>query len=255
LVGVLAQQVGADPTLLLVQDAMRYMITDDPCAALAPLVAGAKRHRSGQPPTVPDRTFFEGLLYLAHTGVAWRNLPAEFGRWDAVYKRFRRWVAFGGLRRLFEAMTAEPDLGDFRRVLIDSIIVRAHQHAAGTRRSAAAQALGRSRGGLTTKVIVTAADEDTAIAVDVLHGHAHNAPHLVRMLDRALDRVPEVDEVVGDKGFDGNQLRCDCIDLDVNPNIPLKANRLGPLQRGGKSGQQPDGRRSVTTAFGVKGHA
>ena len=48
--------------------------------------------------------------------------------------RFRRWVASGGLRRLFEAMTAEPQLGAFRRVLIDSTIVRAHQHAAGARR-------------------------------------------------------------------------------------------------------------------------
>ncbi len=52
-----------------------------------------------------------------------------------MYNRFRRWVASGGLRRLFEAMTAEPALGEFRRVLIDSTIVRAHQHAAGARRA------------------------------------------------------------------------------------------------------------------------
>ena len=73
-------------------------------------------------------------MYLARTGVPWRDLPGEFGRWDAVYSRFRRWVASGALRRLFEAMTAEPRLGEFRRVLIDSTIVRAHQHAAGARR-------------------------------------------------------------------------------------------------------------------------
>jgi len=114
---------------------MRYMLTDDRWAAMEPLVAGAKRHRGGQPPAVSDRTFFEALLYLARTGVAWRDLPAEFGRWDAVYNRFRRWVSSGGLRRLFEAMTDAPQLGEFRRVLIDSTIVRAHQHAAGARRA------------------------------------------------------------------------------------------------------------------------
>ncbi len=74
-------------------------------------------------------------------------------------------------------------------------------------------------------MIVTAADEDTALAVDVLPGPAHDAPHLVRMLDRTLERVPVIDEVVGDKGFDGDALRSACLDRDVSPNIPLKADR------------------------------
>ena len=113
---------------------MRYMLTDDLWAALEPHVRQAKRHQGGQPPRLPERAFFEALLYLARTGVPWRDLPAEFGRWDAVYNRFRRWVASGALRRLFEALTADPAFGDVRRVLIDSTIVRAHQHAAGARR-------------------------------------------------------------------------------------------------------------------------
>lgn len=113
---------------------MRYMFTDDLWAALEPLVRRAKWHTGGQKPALSDRDFFEALLYLARTGVPWRDLPSEFGRWDAVYNRFRRWVASGGLRRLFEAMTADPQFGAVRRVFIDSTIVRAHQHAAGVRR-------------------------------------------------------------------------------------------------------------------------
>jgi transposase len=58
--------------------------------------------------------------------VPWRDLPSEFGRWDAVYNRFRRWIASGALRLLFEAMTDDPVFGAFRRVLIDSTIVREH---------------------------------------------------------------------------------------------------------------------------------
>ena len=113
---------------------MRYMLTDDLWAALEPLVERAKWYKGGQPPTLPDRAFFEAVLYLARTGIPWRDLPSEFGRWDAVYNRFRRWVTSGGLRALFDLMTADPDLGEYRRVLIDSTIVRAHQHAAGAPR-------------------------------------------------------------------------------------------------------------------------
>jgi transposase len=74
-------------------------------------------------------------------------------------------------------------------------------------------------------VVVTAADEDSVIAVDVVPGQAGDAPLLVPMLDKTLERVPAVDELVGDKGFDGDRLREECLDRDVNPNIPLKANR------------------------------
>jgi putative transposase len=122
---------------------MRYMLTDDLWAALGPLVERAKKYRSGQPPVLPERMFFEAVLYWARTGIPWRDLPAEFGSWDAVYNRFRRWVRSGSLGALFELLTADPSLGEVRRVLIDSTTVRAHQHAAGARR----KKTGSGRGG------------------------------------------------------------------------------------------------------------
>jgi transposase len=122
---------------------MRYMLTDELWAALGPAVQKAKRNRSGQKPALPDRLFFEALLYLARTGVPWRDLPGDFGAWDAVYNRFRRWVASGSLARLFELLTADPAFAEVRRLLIDSTIVRAHAHAAGAREKRA----GRRRRG------------------------------------------------------------------------------------------------------------
>jgi len=118
---------------------MRLMISDVLWAALGPAIEQAKRHRGGQRPQVSDRLFFEALLYLARTGVPWRDLPGDFGAWDAVYNRFRRWVSSGSLRRLFELLTADPQFGEVRRVLIDSTIVRAHQHAAGARKKKGAR--------------------------------------------------------------------------------------------------------------------
>ena len=84
---------------------MRYVLTDERWSAMEPLVQQAKTHRGGQPPRLSDRLFFEAVLYLGRTGIPLRDLPSEFGTWDAVYNRLRRWVFSGAMRRLFEAMT------------------------------------------------------------------------------------------------------------------------------------------------------
>jgi transposase len=75
---------------------------------------------------------------------------------------------------------------------------------------------------------VTATDEDTAVVVDVVPGQANDAPLLEPMLERTIERVPVIDELVGDKGFDGDSQRQACIDRNVFPNIPNKKNRLEP---------------------------
>lgn len=75
---------------------------------------------------------------------------------------------------------------------------------------------------------VTAADEDTAIAVEVLPGQAHDAPRLEPLLDATTGRVPDFDELVGDKGFDGDAQREACAARHVSPNIPSKRNRVVP---------------------------
>jgi transposase len=116
------------------KDAMRYMITDTMWAMMEPLVEAAKSHKGGQRPLIPDRQFFEGMLYIARTGNPLRDLPSEFGSWDAHYNRFRRWVASGALKRLFESLTADPAFVEARRVFVDGTIMRAHRHAAGAHR-------------------------------------------------------------------------------------------------------------------------
>jgi transposase len=213
------------------------MITDGLWAAMEPLVHPAKRHKGGQPPVLPDRMCFEAVLSIARTGIPLRDLPGEFGGWDAVYNRFRRWVASDALARLFEAMTADPQFGEVRRVLVDATNIRAHRHAAGARRthkhlgaaeSARRQGLGRSRGGLTSKIVLTAADESTAIAVDVRPGQAHDAPLLRPMLERTAARRDEVDQVVGDKAFDGAAQRRACAAIGAQAVIPAKPNRVAP---------------------------
>ena len=78
----------------------------------------------------------------------WRDLPEAFGRWNTVFRRFRRWACKGVFESLFTALSGDPD---FEYALVDGTIVRVHQHGAGAK--GGTQAIGRSRGGLTTKIV------------------------------------------------------------------------------------------------------
>ena len=116
---------------------MRYLITDEIWAVFGPMVKD-RRSKLGPEPELSDRMFFEAVLYRARTGVPRRDLPAEFGAWDAVYNRLRRRIHSGRLEKLFERTAERTECEDARRLMIDSTVVRAHQHAAG---------VGRERGG------------------------------------------------------------------------------------------------------------
>jgi transposase len=84
-----------------------------------------------------NRWFLEAVLWIARTGSPWRDLPAEFGRWHTVYIRFSRWRSKGVWQRVVNALAGETEI---EHVLIDSTIVRAHQHSAGASKKRAASA-------------------------------------------------------------------------------------------------------------------
>ena len=75
---------------------------------------------------------------------------------------------------------------------------------------------------------MAAADEHTAIAVDVRPGQAHDAPLLKPMLKRTAARLGRVDQVVGDEAFDGGPQRRACAAIGARAVIPAKANRVDP---------------------------
>ena len=108
---------------------VRLLLTDEAWAEIAPILAAIKS-RAGCPPALSDRLFIEAVLYLARTGTPWRDLPADFGHWDAVYNRFRRWERRVIWRQLGERLQTDA-CPLTRHLFIDATIVRAHQHAAG----------------------------------------------------------------------------------------------------------------------------
>ena len=77
-------------------------------------------------------------------------------------------------------------------------------------------------------MILTAADEDTALAVEVLPGQAGDAPRLEPLLRKTLPRASATEELVGDTGFDGDAQRASCIERGVVPVIPNHPRRTDP---------------------------
>ena len=75
-----------------------------------------------------NRLFVDAIVWMARTGVPWRDLGPCFGKWNSVFKRFRRWAKAGVWERIMAALADDPD---FESVIIDGTIIRAHQHAAG----------------------------------------------------------------------------------------------------------------------------
>ncbi len=86
-----------------------------------------------------NRMFVEGVLWIVRTGAPWRDLPEVFGSWNSAFRRFSRWSAKGVWHRLFAAAADDPD---FEYLILDSTIVRAHQHAAGAKKGLKIKPLG-----------------------------------------------------------------------------------------------------------------
>lgn len=76
------------------------------------------------------RLFLEAVLWIARTGSPWRDLPEDFGSWNSVFKRFRRWVKNGVFERIFKALSEDSD---FEYVMVDGTIVRVHRHGQGAK--------------------------------------------------------------------------------------------------------------------------
>ena len=107
----------------------RFDLTDQEWAIIAPLLPNKPRGV----PRVEDRRVLNGIFWTLRTGSPWRDLPERYGPYTTVYNRYNRWAKAGVWLRIFEVL-AEHSPGSLH--LIDSSIVRAHQHAAGGKKGA-----------------------------------------------------------------------------------------------------------------------
>lgn len=105
-------------------------VTDAEWDVISPLLPPERGRWSR--PAHDNRRYFEGMLWIARSGSQWRLLPVEYGNWNSVYRRFRRWCATGVWDALLETL-AELGMPDNEAHMIDSTVIRAHQCAAGVK--------------------------------------------------------------------------------------------------------------------------
>jgi transposase len=173
----------------------RYGLRDDQWDRIKDLLPG----RDGMVgrPAVDNRLFVEAVLYRYRAGIPWLELPERFGAFRVVHTRFSRWAAGGVLQAVFEHLAKDAE---DEYAMIDSTIVRAHQYSAGARKKGGqAQAIGRSKGGLSTKIHATVDALGNPTGFHLTEGQAWELDGADVLLPRAKART-----VIGDKGFDAD---------------------------------------------------
>ncbi len=107
----------------------RYALRDDQWERINELLPGREGHVGVT--AADNRLFVEAVLYRYRAGVPWRDLPERFGDWKNVHRRHSRWSKSGVWETVFKYLAADADN---EYAMIDSTIVRAHQHSAGAQK-------------------------------------------------------------------------------------------------------------------------
>ena len=167
-------------------------------AVLEPLLPRGKK--PGRPRTWTRRQLIDGIRWRTRTGSPWRDVPDRYGPWGSVYDLFRRWQRDGTWARIVTALQARADAAGLITwdVSVDPTVARAHQHAAGAGKRGDLQAeppggvaeepadhgLGRSRGGLSTKIHLAWERRQKPLSVVITAGQRGDSPQFQAVLGR-----------------------------------------------------------------------
>ncbi len=241
--------------------ASRADLTDAQWARLEPLLPRPKK--TGRPSKWTKRQLIDGIRWRTRVGSPWRDVPAEYGSWQAVYGLFRRWQRAGAWSVILTSLQVLADAAgaiDWQ-VSVDSTITRAHQHAAGARRDGGGQAeppagpgesepvdhgLGRSRGGWTSKLHLACEQGCRALSVLVTAGQAGDSPQFTAVLDSIV--VPKTgggrarmrpQRVLADKAYSSRGNRQWLRRHGTAATIPVPADQAAHRRRRGSAGGLP----------------
>jgi transposase len=177
---------------------------------------GCAVKKGGRPPT-PLETVIEALFYRLRNAGPWRDLPKNFGPWRTIYGWHRRFARQGLWGQLLESMASETP-GRVR--LVDGTHIPVHQSGANPAGGVADQAMGQTRGGRNTKLMMLADGQGRAVAMKLIEGQAYEGAHVIDLLAHDQSLL-----LVGDKGFDSDPLRCALEELGHEHAIPGRSNR------------------------------
>jgi Transposase and inactivated derivatives len=223
----------------------RHELSDAEWEFVRPLLPESLRGRK----RLDDRTVLNGIVWKFRSGTAWRDVPERYGPWATLHTRFRRWALDGTFERMLRAAQARADAaGDIDwLVSVDSTIVRAHQHAGGSKRGLRSPALGRSRGGLTSKIHLACDALGRPLAFTLTGGNTNDCTQFTAVMEAI--RVPRMGpgrprvrpaRVLGDKGYSSRAIRTWLRRRGIGHTIPERADQArNRLRRGSRGGRPP----------------
>ncbi|WP_435804355.1 IS5 family transposase [Streptomyces avermitilis] len=238
----------------------RHDLTNAQWAKLEPLLPAGKK--PGRPPVHTKRQLIDGIRWRTRAGAPWRDVPERYGPWETVYGLFRRWQRDGTWHRIFEQLQARADTEGLITwdVSVDSTIARAHQHAAGARKKGICRSsrpevcspsptnhgLGRSRGGLTTKLHLAVEQAQKPMSLVITAGQRGDSPQFQVVLGRI--RVPRLgpgrprtrpDKVRADKAYGSRANRAYLRKRGIRCTIPEKRDQIANRKKRGSHGGRP----------------
>ncbi|WP_149026388.1 IS5 family transposase [Acetobacter aceti] len=197
----------------------RFVLTDAQWAQIEPHCLGKLTDpgRSGR----NNRLFMEAVLWIVRTGSPWRDLPAVFGNWSTAFRRFSDWRNTDVFKRIFDALSGDPDM---EYVMVDATIVKVHRHGQGAKGGPQSQAIGRSKGGMTTKILALTDALGNLVRFRLMPGQRFDSVDVPPLIDGL-----EFDAFIADKAFDSNSIIADLDERGATVVISQHPRRSKPL--------------------------
>jgi transposase len=185
---------------------VRYELSDSEWATIKPLLPNKPRGVR----RVNDRRVLNGIFWVLRSGAPWRDLPVCYGPRTTCYNRFVRWRK--AWDRIMDSLTAAHDAAV---QMIDTSIVRVHQHAACIARNRS-QSMGRSRGGLTSKIHAVVDTNGLPVRLGLTAGESHDN----RLALSLLSRLKSGSMLLADRGYDADWIRAFATERGSWANVP-----------------------------------
>ncbi|WAJ28474.1 IS5 family transposase [Jeongeupella avenae] len=174
-------------------------------------------------PRVDDRRVVSGIVYVIRNGLQWKDAPPGYGPHKTLYNRFIRWSRLGVFNRIFASLAGEGPRPE--RIMIDATHLKAHRTAASLLKGGMFPAIGRTKGGLNSKLHAVCDGQGRPLVMTLTEGQTSDYKGARLM----LPHLPPVRELLADKGYDADWLREALTERDIAVCIPSRAKRRNPV--------------------------
>ncbi|MDL2318775.1 IS5 family transposase [Eubacteriales bacterium OttesenSCG-928-A19] len=178
--------------------------------------------------SISNLEILNAVLYVLENGCKWRCLPKEYGNWNTIYVRLRRWSKSGVLQRAFLLLQEKNIIQVSVKIIsLDSTSIKVHPDGTGAFKKHGKQAIGNSRGGRNTKLHMVAASDRDAVTFFLSSGEAGDAPQGRKLLSTLGNTSRQV-YLLMDRAYEGNATRDLASQMGYIPVVPPKSNRKNP---------------------------